>query len=291
MLKRTIEEAIPTIRMHFTQEQQDAIENGRRSYHELVNEINKVITPSKNQTFKNLYIYSRSGLGKSSTVKELLDFNRSIFYKISPSTTMFMFGVKLAKIKKQHKNQQVFIWIDDTNMLFKNEENINIMKNVLFDDNKFTYDRANKNDFGKLDPINKDAVREFLIEGEGLVIPCDSFTFIFTSNRKLPEQNELNDKNTIDQHRHALRNKMIVVDLSFSPDIIWGYITWFVLQDSKLVYPEISEEIKIKALKHMKKNWDDLRSHSLNEYVKFLRYYVEYPKDYMDHWNNNLNNN
>ena len=43
MLKRTIEEAIPTIRMHFTQEQQDAIENGRRSYHELVNEINKVI--------------------------------------------------------------------------------------------------------------------------------------------------------------------------------------------------------------------------------------------------------
>ena len=79
MLKRSIDEAIPTIRMHFTQDQQDAIENGRRSHHELVNEINKVITPSKNQTFKNLYIYSRSGLGKSSTVKKLLDFNGSIW--------------------------------------------------------------------------------------------------------------------------------------------------------------------------------------------------------------------
>jgi hypothetical protein len=242
----------------------------------------EIIKSSINDNYPHLYIQSPAGLGKTYAIENGFKKNKIPFYKISGSLSMFKFGVKLATIVMTlKKNETAFIYIDDCNELLKNEENINIMKNILRDEKTYSYQKNMRNLMGGLDPLETSAVEKFIKPGGGFVVPTHNLVFIITSNTKLPNTDEV--RTNKDKHLNAIRDRVNVKDFSMKPTTMWGYITDIILK-STIISKEVPQSIRIEACQFFYDNWASLNNRSIREVERMLQAYQKHPKQYKMIW-------
>lgn len=242
----------------------------------------EIISSSKNDEYPHLYIQSQPGLGKTYTIEETFKKNKIKFEKFSGSLSMFKFGVKLAVLRTlTDKNETVYVYIDDCNEPLKNEENINIMKNILRDEKTYSYQKNMRSLMNGLDPIETKAVEKFTKPGGGFVVPTNNMVFIITSNTKLPNTDEV--RTTKDRHLNAIRDRVNVKDFSMKPTTMWGYITDIILKSS-IVPKSVSQSVRIEACQFFYDNWESLNNRSIREVERMLQAYQKHPKQYKMIW-------
>jgi hypothetical protein len=242
----------------------------------------EIISSSKNDEYPHLYIQSQPGLGKTYTIEQTFKKHKIKYEKVSGTLSMFKFGVKLAVLRTlTDKNETVYVYVDDTNELLKNEENINIMKNILRDEKSYSYQKNLRNLMNGLDPIETKAVQKFLKPGGGFVVPTNNMVFIFTSNTKLPNTDEV--RTTKDRHLNAIRDRVNVKDFNMKPTTMWGYITDIILKSS-IVPKSVSQSIRIEACQFFYDNWESLNNRSIREVERMLQAYQKHPKQYKMIW-------
>lgn len=266
----------------FSNELMDYIKDGQiqRDRFQVLTE--EIIKSSKKDNYPHLYIQSQPGLGKTFAIENGFKKNKIPFYKISGSLSMFKFGVKLATIVMVlPKNETAFIYIDDCNELLKNEENINIMKNILRDEKTYSYQKNMRNLMNSLDPLETAAVEKFIKPGGGFVVPTHNLIFIITSNTKLPNTDEV--RTTKDRHLNAIRDRVNVKDFTMKPTTMWGYITDIILK-STIISKTVPQSIRVEACQFFYDNWSSLNNRSIREVERMLQAYEKHPKQYKMIW-------
>lgn len=266
----------------FTDELMSYINDGRIQRDRFIALTDEIVQSSTDDNYPHLYIQSQPGLGKTHTIESAFKKHKITFHKISGSLSMFKFGVSLAVIAKDMKKTDMsYIYIDDCNELLKNEENINIMKNVLRDDKTYSYQKNMRNLMGSLDPVETAAVEKFIKPGGGFVVPTKNFIFIITSNTKLPNTDEV--RTMKDRHLNAIRDRVNVKDFSMKPTTMWGYITDIILA-STIIPKTVSQEIRVEACQFFYDNWESLNNRSIREVERMLQAYQKHPKNYKMIW-------
>jgi len=258
------------------------IKDGQVQRERFVALTDEIMNASVGDNYPHLYIQSPPGIGKTYTIENAFKKHKINYYKISGSLSMFKFGVHLAVIAKDMgKNEFAYIYIDDCNELLKNEENINIMKNILRDEKKYSYHKSMRSLMGSLDSLETKAVEKFIRPGGGFIVPTHNFVFIITSNTKLPNTDEV--RTNKDKHLNAIRDRVNVKDFSMKPTTLWGYITDVVLK-SNVISKEVPQSIRIEACQFFYDNWESLNNRSIREVERMLQAYQKHPKNYKMIW-------
>jgi hypothetical protein len=266
----------------FSDELMGYIKDGQVQRERFVALTDEIMKSSVNDNYPHLYIQSPPGVGKTWTIENAFKKNKVKYNKISGSLSMFKFGVSLAVIAKDmDKNDTTYIYIDDCNELLKNEENINIMKNILRDEKTYSYQKSLRSLMGGLDPIETKAVEKFIKPGGGFVVPTHNMVFIITSNTKLPNTDEV--RTNKDKHLNAIRDRVNVKDFSMKPTTLWGYITEIVLK-STVISKEVSQSIRVECCQFFYDNWESLNNRSIREVERMLQSYQKHPKNYKMIW-------
>ena len=266
----------------FSNELMGYIKEGQLQRERFVALTDEIIKSSIKDNYPHLYIQSAPGIGKTWTIENAFKKNKIPYHKISGSLSMFKFGVKLAVIAKElDKNETTYIYIDDCNELLKNEENINIMKNILRDEKTYSYQKSLRSLIGSLDQTELKAVEKFTRPGGGFVVPTNNFVFIITSNTKLPNTDEV--RTNKDRHLNAIRDRVNVKDFTMKPTTLWGYITDVILK-SQIISKEVSQQIRVEACQFFYDNWESLNNRSIRELERMLQSYQKHPKNYKMIW-------
>lgn len=275
--KKTTKKTTP-----FSFELMGYIKDGQIQRDRFVALTDEIMKSSVKDNYPHLYIQSPPGIGKTWTIENAFKKHKIKCHKISGSVSMFKFGVQLAVIAKDMgKNDMAYIYIDDCNELLKNEENINIMKNILRDEMTYSYQKSLRSLIGSLDQTEIKAIEKYLKPAGGFVVPTRNFIFIITSNTKLPNTDEV--RTNKDRHLNAIRDRVNVKDFTMKPTTMWGYITDIILK-SNVIPKEVSQNIRIEACQFFYDNWESLNNRSIREVERMLQAYQKHPKNYKMIW-------
>jgi len=242
---------------------------------------------SPQDSFPHFYIWSQAGLGKSHTVKET--FKKAgikNFTLINGGLTMNGFINEIAVLARSlKKNEHHYVYLEDCTGLLNKEEDVNIMKNVLRDEKCISYHKNPSKILNDATAKQRDALRYYMSDDNGIKIPTHQMIFIFTSNRKLPTQDDLKRNRPIDNDLYAIRSRVNPVDFYMKPTTMWGYITNIIL-NSTLLPKSIPLSVREEASLFLWENWDYMNSRSIREVERMLEKYTKYPKDYRTKWFN-----
>lgn len=279
------------VQVKFSMTQKHAIEAGTSTRKRLVSVAKKAssreIVKSK---FPHTYIYSPPGLGKTYTVERSLEASGIDFHTVSGNISMFAFGIALAGIRhRAGLNKPIVIVVDDCDELFKNEKNINIMKNVLAGLKTYDYEQSLQGQWKNLSPVQQDAILAFSDDTKsGFSVPTDKFIFIFTSNFKLPTDDDvlaarkkLNGKANKLSHLNAIRSRCRPADFDLTDSEQWGWIVDVVLNENCV---SLSKNDKMVLLDWMYNNWENMSERSIRTAEKMAETMQEDPEGYRDSW-------
>lgn len=271
-----------------------AIEEGKTQRKRLVNCVDRAINSELGIAYPHTYIYSPPGLGKTYMVNKYLKEKDINYYEISGALSMYVFGINLATIKFRHPEEKVVIVVDDCDALFKNDESINIMKNVLAGNKCYTYQKNITSQMNQLTEFQSNAVSSFLIGDQiGFRVPTDNFVFIFTSNFKLPTDLEAfgaNSNRAVSNrklHLNAIRSRCNTVDFELNKIQHFGWIGDVVLND----FNELNSNHKEEILIWLWMNWDRLNERSIRTIEKMMQIIDLNQGEYQSLWSIDFLNN
>ena len=267
----------------FSSELMEFIKEGqqsRKKFLDLSEDLKKISPKDK---FPHYYIYSQAGLGKSFTVKTTFEkagiTNYNIFNgNISINGLINQLSVIVRNLKK---NEFHYVYLEDCTNLLRREEDLNVIKNVLNDERCIAYHKNPTKILNDATPIQRDSIKYFMSDGNGIKIPTDKLIFILTSNRKLPTQDEIRTK--IDEDLYALRSRFNTFDFYMNPTTMWGYIT-DVIMNTNAVPKTIPQKVKVDACQFIYDNWSSLNERSIRYVQKMIEKYEKYPKEYLSKW-------
>lgn len=267
--------------------QADAIAKGRALFNQLCQVIESVTSENSTQ---HLYLYGRPGIGKTYNVKKALYEAGAEFIEILGNTSAFAFGLKLCLIQHlRNTDEPMTVLVDDCDELLKNEPNCNILKNVLSGPRVFQYEKSLASQWGQLSESHKEAIKHFQ-DGlsTGFTVPVRNISFIFTSNTRLPFDDEVQQlrergvgKTTLYAHRNAIRSRVRVLDLDLGETELWGWIANIVMSDSFL--PNQDRIAKMEMLNFLYEYWDELKEKSLRLVEKMAETYLS-TTQYQNIW-------
>jgi hypothetical protein len=219
-----------------------------------------------------------------------LNENNILYFELSGAVSLFAFGVSLATIRYNYPTEKIIVSVDDCDGIFKTEENINIMKNVLAGSRKFTYQKSIQGLLGNLSPMQQASLEHFSTNDRiGFQVPCENFIFIFTSNFKLPTDDEVivarekgGNKNTRKVHLNAIRSRCKTMDFELDRETHFGWLADVLLHEK--IQPEISEEYKKCILTWVFENWNNMTERSIRTIEKMAQSIIDDPEDYLLIW-------
>ena len=268
-----------------------ALDKGKAQRKRLVHVVRKAVKSSPTAAYPHTYIYSPPGLGKTYTVNESLKEAGVPFFELSGAVSMFAFGVSLAVINfMAPKGQKIIISVDDCDGILKNEENINIMKNVLSGKRIFAYEKSLQSQIANLTGIQQDAINfHSSDERMGFTVPTDNMIFIFTSNFRLPDDDEVKDarekggsKNVLKVHRNAIRSRCKTMDFDLDKSEHLGWMADVMLTENLNSF--LDEEKKEIILNWVWDNWVSMTERSIRTLEKMAETMSEEPDDYEMSW-------
>lgn len=268
-----------------------AINKGQAQRKRLGHIVKKAVNINPDASYPHTYIYSPPGLGKTYTVNQSLSATERPYFELSGAVSMFAFGVSLAVINFQvPKDEVVIISVDDCDGIFKNEENINIMKNVLSGKKQFAYEKSLQSQIANLTDVQQDAIAYHQTdERMGFTVPTDRMIFIFTSNFRLPDDDEVKAarekggaKNVLAVHRNAIRSRCKTMDFELSKDEHFGWMMDVLLNSS--LNTRVSNEEANVIQEWVWNNWSNMTERSIRTLEKMIETMVEEPDDYLMSW-------
>lgn len=273
--------------------QMEALERGKVNRLRLKQLVAKISLVKEGDKYPHLYFFSPPGLGKTFTVKNHLNDSGIRYVQVSGNVSMFAFGIQLAVINYLNPNMEPFvIFVDDCDEILKNEQNCNTMKNVLDGSKVFTYEKSLSSQRNNLTDIQQDAIEHYQEEGKmGFTVPTDNLIFVFTSNFKLPVDDEVQSarekglsKSVLLSHRNAIRSRCRVSDFDLKSAEQWGWIADVVLNTNCLECYQVSPMEKQIILDFVWYNWDYLTERSIRLVEKMADTMKGYPNNYKLLW-------
>ena len=164
--------------------QVEALERGRKYRNRLTKVISKICETTLSNNYQHLYVYGPAGIGKTYLVKKQLEESGVKHYLVSGANSIYTLGVFLAVLQSSNpEREKHYIFIDDCDEILKSEANCNIMKNVLFGEKKFVYEKSMNSIMPTLTEVQRSAILSFSSDDKmGYSVPTDNLVFIFTSN-------------------------------------------------------------------------------------------------------------
>jgi hypothetical protein len=197
---------------------------------------------------------------------------------------MWAFGVQLACIAVSlKKNEKVVVIIDDCDELLKDGQSVNQLKELL-EKHTFSYNKKPQMHMLTSDFQIAAVEKHMTNDGLGFKVDCSNFSFVITSNFKLPYDStpeEMLEKNggnltpriAYFKHLTAIRGRMNVKDLDMSKEEKWGNIAIVLLEDNGC--PELNEQQKLFLLQWMDSNWDYMTETSIRTAEKMADVLLE----------------
>lgn len=274
----------------FSKEQMKLIQNATNVRTSLSRLINPAV--GQNTKYRHVILSGAAGLGKTHFVQSFFKINNLPYARITGAISLFSLGVKLAGIMVNRKpNETLYIHIDDADVAFRSEEGCNLLKQMLFDDNAFIYERNIGPLIQGFQQEVRAAVEGFRTERSlGFRIPLDNVVFIITSNIPLPSDREVtshfgkNGHSGILVHRNAIRSRCKYRYLDFNQDQRWGWIASAFLEDGKM--PNDDNFIIKCVLDFMWKNRLEMQEYNVRTAELMLQKVDEYPGAYYEEWKN-----
>jgi len=276
---------------------QDNIQNkyyeaGKKARRQLSFLGTRVVSVNANDQYPHHYVYSAPGLGKTHTIREALELSGKPYRVISGSITPWAFGAELAYINYHlPKEQQIVIVVDDCDGVFQDNESINTMKNILEGYKKYSYKKDVSRNLGHLPPDVRTAVEAHQTPGQiGFSVPTDRMIFIFTSNEKLPTDDEvksITNKGTRTyqrkMHLNAIRSRCQTKDFDLKPLVQWGWVSDVILNE-KCGVNDIPKDVVYDLLQFTYNRWDDLKTKSIRTFQMMLNEYRQFGEHYSEVW-------
>jgi len=269
---------------NFTKEMESFLNDGRAQRKRLELLGNEVCNLTPNDKFPHLYLFANPGIGKTHTINESMKKSKIKNFNITGNISMFQFGVKLAVINYTSPNSDIkYITIDDCNELLKNTENINIVKNMLSDEKAYTYQKNMSSVSQSLTPEENVAIRAHTSSTGGFRVPLNNFVFVFTSNTKLPNDDEIRNERGL--HLNAIYSRVMYKDFTMKPTTLWGYIS-DILLNTNAIPKTIPKTIKQELCWFLYENWESLTERSVRGAQKMIQEYFKHQDDYKFIWEN-----
>jgi hypothetical protein len=274
-------------------EQCNALELGIRNRARLKQLVENISITKEVDKYPHLYFFSPPGLGKTFAVKNHLIRNKTNFIEVSGNVSMFAFGIQLAVINHLNpKKESIVVFVDDCDEIFKTEPNCNTMKNVLDGERLFTYEKSLSSQWSNLSEIQKSAVEHFQGVGKmGFSVPTDNMVFVFTSNFKLPIDDDVRiarekgqSKSTMLAHKNAIRSRCRVADFDLTWQEHWGWIADVIINTNCLKRWKITRAAKYIILGFLWEEWDRLTERSIRLIEKMAVAMREQPESYRIVW-------
>ena len=267
--------------VEFSSKQKVAIEGGLGKRNRLIRAARQAASGIKiDDKPVHYYIYGPSGIGKTYWANKAVQDSEVIHRTVSGNVSMFAFGIDLAVTKFMFPEEPVVIIVDDCDEILKDAKTINQMKELL-GTNKFTYNkRVNLGSLGEEDSIPYMAVQQAMGNGIGFTVDCSNFTFIITSNIKLPFDSTAeeiveknggmdNAKSIRARHLAAIRGRCEVKDLDMSWEEKWGNLAYVTLEDDGCTTCDLEQKHFI--LEYIWNNWNDMKETSIRTVEKMGR--------------------
>jgi hypothetical protein len=277
----------------FGMSQEQAIIEGSSKRRRLLEQVERISNLREEDRYRHTYIFSPPGLGKTySVIKHLEDTGRR-FVLVSGNVSMFAFGLQLCCINFTNtQKDQIVIVVDDVDEIFKNEVNCNVMKNVLSGNKRFVYEKALTSQFVNLSEFQKEAIRHHQYEVKsGFEVPTNDMVFVFTSNFRLPIDDEVrlarsksNGKSLLMAHKNAIRSRCKVADFDLNWGEMWGWIADVVLNTECLNNYNITECERMEILDFLWSNWGSLTERSIRVVEKMAETLKQFPDNYKIIW-------
>ena len=269
---------------------QSSLNKGKAFRKRLLQVVQRALSSSQDAAYPHTYIYSPPGLGKTHSVNNYLKKNNSLHFELSGAVSMFAFGVALATIRYNYPIEKIIISVDDCDGIFESEENLNIMKNVLSGYRKFSYQKSIQGLLGNLTNMQEAAINHFSNDNQlGFQVPCENFIFIFTSNFKLPTDDEVivarekgGNKNTRKVHLNAIRSRCKTMDFDLDQETHFGWLADVLINEN--LQPELSQNQKSEILDWIFENWNQMTERSIRTLEKMAQSIVDEPEDYLTIW-------
>jgi len=279
-------------RIELRTEEQQYYQEGQKKRRQLSFLGKRISKVSSEDQYPHYYIYSVPGLGKTHTIKETLESSGKPHFVISGSISPWAFGTQLAFINHNvPKGQEVVIVVDDCDGIFQDNQSINTMKNILEGYKNYHYQKDVSKNLGHLPPDLRTAVESHMSPNQiGFKVPTERMVFIFTSNEKLPTDDEVNsikNKGTKvyqrKMHLNAIRSRCQVKDFDLSPLVQWGWVADVILNEDCGV-SDIPNDIVRELLRFTYQNWSDLKTKSIRTFQMMLNEYRQFPSEYAEVW-------
>ena len=283
----------------FTKKQLNSLESGKEIYQKLVEEIKKAASGDYSKFIKVHWMFSSlPGISKTTTILKMLDESGIPYFMITGKKSIRDFGYQLALIAANSKGP-VIVFVDDSEFLFKDNDTMNIFKNVIGPMRKFEYANAMALQGTKnLPKPMQDAVKKFRMnDAEGFSIPTNNIHFIIASNSKLPSEDEAQayyqkysgNKGDMMVSKAAIADRMNNHHIDFETwQDNWGFVASKILEnpyfgpDNKFKF---TLEQRQQMVKFTWENFDRLKSKSFRLYEGLAQEMMLHPDDYLDVWN------
>jgi len=283
----------PNVYDLMSQKQLQAIEQGKIQNERMRLLIDKATQSSIDRKYKDYYIYAPPGLGKTFTVQEYLSNSEINCYPVSGNISMYAFGVSLAVVGYMTpSDKKIVIHVDDCETLFENSNNVNVMKKILDTDRVFVYEKSLQSQRSSLNDIQKDAIDFFSEPGKmGFKVPTNNMTFIFTSNKRLPYDNEVEmarakGRSTANYlaHLNAIRSRVHVADFELTKNEFWGWISSVVIESDCLNDYEPTPEEICEVLDFLFHHWGHFKEKNIRTVEKMFSVMRDFPESYERVW-------
>lgn len=256
--------------------------------------LNSLINPTDgvNTKYRHVILAGSAGLGKTHFVRSFLERNNLPYARITGAVSLFSLGVRLSCIMaNRNPNETLYIHIDDADIAFKTEEGCNLLKQMLFDENAFVYER-------NIGPLLKgfpnevrEAVESCRSENSlGFRVPLENVVFLITTNIPLPSDSEVTNlfgrsgQSGILVHRNAIRSRCRYRYLDFSREMRWAWIASVFLVDGRI--PDHENFITKVMLDFMWENRQTMQEYTIRTAELMVKIAREYPRTFFQEWQN-----
>jgi hypothetical protein len=270
-----------------------ALEKGMTIRNRFLQRVSNIGCNSMNTKYPHSYFYSPPGTGKTYSIINHLEKNNHKYVVVSGNVSMYAFMVSLCVVYFLNKEREdIIIVIDDCDEILSTEANCNIMKNALVGSQTLVYEKSLSSQWQNLNELQKAAIKSNQSdERSGFIVPCHNMSFVFTSNFKLPIDDEVRiareknqSKATLLAHKNAIRSRCNVADFDLRNEEHFGWIADVVLFTECLSSNEFTEQDKIQIINFMWHNWDNLTERSIRLVEKMAIILKQYPNSFNEIW-------
>lgn len=277
----------------FTGDQLDFIRKGNLYRKKLRTHLHEAL--NVNQFGDNYILSSLPGVGKTWEMEQMLSKMKNPPLVFRGSNGMFGYTIDIATAIYLNggPNRKLKVINDDCDVIFE-DKNIDTTKKMFDDTRILRYGKNYKSLKGLCSDMQWDAICSFADDRRaGLDIDVRNVTFVTLTNMHLNTVDEVNAQELGTPRyerfnaRYAIRRRTEYKHIDMDLNDLWGYVADVVLNEKicEKFWPQITQDYKEQILLWCWGKWKEgITERNLSIIEKMTKKIVQYPKDYLDVW-------